>query len=103
VVAAFHHHTLKEGELIPSNDTLVSLGVTARVACAIMLRTRDELVDMHDHDSIDEMMTSIDQASESLKWITHMVDTAYVRILTSASAHLAAGGEAERERRTASS
>ena len=33
------------------------------------------------HDSIDEMMTSIAQASESLKWITHMVDTAYVRIL----------------------
>ena len=30
-----------------------------------------------DHDSIDE----IAQASESLKWITHMVDTAYVRIL----------------------
>ena len=25
-----------------------------------------------DHDSIDEMMTSIAQASESLKWITHM-------------------------------
>jgi hypothetical protein len=34
-----------------------------------------------DHDSIDEMMTSIAQASERLKWITHMVDTAYVRIL----------------------
>jgi hypothetical protein len=27
------------------------------------------------------MMTSIAQASESLKWITHMVDTGYVRIL----------------------
>jgi hypothetical protein len=39
------------------------------------------------------MMTSIAQASESLKWITHMVDTAYVRILASASAHLAAGGK----------
>ena len=38
-----------------------------------------------DHDSIDEMMTSIAQASESLKWITHMV--------SSASAHLAAGGK----------
>ena len=46
-----------------------------------------------DHDSIDEMMTGIAQASESLKWITHMVDTAYVRILASASAHLAAGGK----------
>ena len=34
-----------------------------------------------DHDSIDEMMTSIAQASASLKWITHMVDTAYVCIL----------------------
>jgi hypothetical protein len=31
-----------------------------------------------DHDSIDEMMTSIAQASESLKWITHMVDTACI-------------------------
>ena len=46
-----------------------------------------------DHDSIDEMMTSIAKASESLKWITHMVDTAYVRILASASAYLAAGGK----------
>ena len=46
-----------------------------------------------DHDSIGEMMTSIAQASESLKWITHMVDTAYVRILASAGAHLAAGGK----------
>jgi hypothetical protein len=46
-----------------------------------------------DHDSIDEMMTSIAQASERLKWITHMVDTAYVRFSASASAHLAAEGK----------
>ena len=46
-----------------------------------------------DHDSIDEMMTSIAQASESLKWITHMVDTDMCAFSASASAHLAAGGK----------
>jgi hypothetical protein len=53
-----------------------------------------------DHDSIDEMMTSIAQASERLKWITHMVDTARTWSIrhmcafsASASAHLAAEGK----------
>ena len=45
-----------------------------------------------DHDSIDQMMTSIAQASESLKWITHMVERHMCAFSASASAHLAAGG-----------
>ena len=59
-----------------------------RIAYAIMLRSKEELVELNgelDHESVDQMMADLAGTAEVLKQITAMVETAYVRVLASAS------------------
>jgi hypothetical protein len=81
---------MAKDELIPSDNALARFGVPARLACAVVFRTRDELIDMYDkvdYEEVDKMMTSISEASEGLKQILTMLDAAYIRLLAAASAH----------------
>ena len=58
------------------------------IAYAIMLRSKEELVELHgelDHESVDQMMADLARTAEVLKQITAMVETAYLRVLASAS------------------
>ena len=69
-------------ELFPTDETLTSLGVTCRIACAIMLRSRDDLIASHgklDHAVVDKMMVGLADAAERLKAIAHMAEAAYIR------------------------
>jgi hypothetical protein len=75
-------------ELFPSDETLTSLGVTCRIAYAIM-RSRDDLIASHgklDHAVVDKMMVGLADAAERLKAIAHMAEAAYIRVLASAAA-----------------
>ena len=63
------------------------MGATSRRQAA-MLRSKEELVELHgelDHESVDQMMADLARTAEVLKQITAMVETAYVRVLASAS------------------
>lgn len=83
-------------ELVPSADVMQSLGVTGRLAYSIMLRTRDELIDMHtkvDHDTVDALMTDLADGLEILKGIAAMIDGAYMRTLAAACALQVRGGK----------
>lgn len=80
---------MKPGELLPKNETLLSCGPEARMAYAVMLMTRDDLIAMHgkvDHDHVDKMVASFAETAETLKAIVLMLDTAYMRVLASAAA-----------------
>jgi hypothetical protein len=87
---------MKPGQLIPSDTDFQRCGVSARLAYAIMLRTRDELIDMHkrvDHAHVDQMMTNIFETTEWLKTVVALLDMAYMRVLASASANLVRKGK----------
>jgi hypothetical protein len=80
---------MREGELVPSNEFLTSLGTPCRMAYAIMLLTREHLIASHgrlDHGIVDQMMTDLTDAAERLKEIAHMVEAAYLRVLASSAA-----------------
>jgi hypothetical protein len=80
---------MKQGEMIPSHDVISNHGVTCRIAYGLMLLTRDEMIDMHsnlEHDMVDETMARLMDTGEFLKATAQMVETAYVRVLASASA-----------------
>jgi hypothetical protein len=80
---------MKEEELAPSNEFLISLGLPCRMAYAIMLLTREDLIASHgklDHAVVDKMMAELLNAGERLKEIAHMAEAAYVRVLASAAA-----------------
>jgi hypothetical protein len=82
---------MRKEEFFPSSSMLDDHGVTCRMAYAIMLMSRDELIAMHskiDHEHVDEMMGNLTETSEFLKEVAHMVEAAYVRVLASASAAL---------------
>jgi hypothetical protein len=84
------------GELIPSNERLLEFGVPCRMAYAVMLRTRAELIESHgkvDHSQVDEMVACFADTSEMLKGLVLMLDTAYLRVLASAAAFHAKGGK----------
>jgi hypothetical protein len=87
---------VKRGELIPSNAVLTSCGPACRMAYAIMLMPRDELIAMHgraDHRDVDKMMGAMTFAAEGLKATIAMLENAYLRVLASASAHNVKGGK----------
>jgi hypothetical protein len=87
---------MKPNELIPADATLQSCGVPARLAYAVMLRTREELIEMHgklDHDYVDKMCASFAGTAETLKAIVAMLDAAYLRVLASASARIVRKGK----------
>jgi hypothetical protein len=76
-------------ELFPSPDLHAEHGVTCRVAYAVMLMTRDDLIAMHgnvEHKNIDRTMGALAETEEFLKGVAYMVNSAYVRLLASASA-----------------
>ena len=87
---------MRPGELIPSDETLTACAVPSRMAYAVMLQTKEELIKMHgtvDHEHVDQMMAQLTQSAETLKGITCMLETAYLRLLASASAHLVRKGK----------
>jgi hypothetical protein len=80
---------LKKGEMIPSHEAISDHGVTCRIAYGLMLMTRDKMIDMHstvDHKHMDVLMGNLANTGEFLKATAQMVETAYVRVLASASA-----------------
>jgi hypothetical protein len=83
-------------EFVPSREITDALGITARIAYGIMLKSRADLIEMQktiEHETVDELMGNLAQASEDLKALASMVDQAYVRILASASRHAVNGGK----------
>ncbi|MGO8842967.1 MAG: hypothetical protein ACLQF1_18075 [Methyloceanibacter sp.] len=73
----------EDGKLIPSDETLLNCGVSARMANAVMLQSKEELVGMFDDlpiEVIDEMMVGLVQSAEVLKATIIMLETAYLRI-----------------------
>jgi hypothetical protein len=68
---------------------MADLGVTCRMAYAIMLRTREQMIEAHgdlDHAVLDQMMTRLAETGETLKAIAHMVEIADLRFLASLAA-----------------
>jgi hypothetical protein len=81
---------MREDELLPIKRIWSVLAYRPAWLVRVMLRTRDELIDMYekvDYEDVDKMMTSILQASQSLKQTLHMLNASYVRILAVAAAH----------------
>jgi hypothetical protein len=81
-------------ELLPSDEALTSFGVSCRIAYAIMLRSREELIASHgkiDHADVDKMMANLSDATERFKELAFMIDQAYHRVLASAAAALKQG------------
>ena len=83
-------------ELIPKDASLERCGVACRLAYAIMLMPRDELIAMHgkaEHKVINAMMGNLDETAEWLKGLVAMLDGAYARVLASACAYNVKGGK----------
>jgi hypothetical protein len=81
---------------LPSDETVSRLGLYCRIASQIMTRSKAELIESHkkvDHESMDTLMGGLLDTCEKLKALARLVDAAYVRLLTSASAHFMAGGK----------
>jgi hypothetical protein len=86
----------RDGKLIPSDLDFARCGVPARMAFAVMLRTRDDLIGSHskvEHTIVDKMMANFAETAEWLKSIVAMIDLAYMRVLASAAAYNARGGK----------
>ena len=80
---------MRKGEMIPSHEVISNHGVTCRIAYGLMLLTREKMIDMHstlDHDKVDEIMAHLVDTGEFLKANAQMVESAYQRVLVSASA-----------------
>jgi hypothetical protein len=80
---------MKPGELIPADKILLGCGVPARMAYAILLKTKDAVIAMYDRADIkiiDTLMVSMAEAAETLKVTVHVLDTAYLRVLAAAAA-----------------
>jgi hypothetical protein len=85
---------MKEDELFPSNEKMAELGVTCRMAYGVMLRTREQLIEAHGKlhlAAIEQMMSRLPEAAETLKAIAHMVEIADLRFLASAAAAVKQG------------
>jgi hypothetical protein len=73
--------------LIPSGDAMHRLGVTARAACAVMLRSRAELIDMHKNvppESVDAMMDAFMEGKRDLAALVGMIEAAFARTVAAA-------------------
>jgi hypothetical protein len=61
-----------------------------------MLRTKRQLSSMHgevEHEAVDKVMSSLFEAAEVFKEAAAIIDAAYLRVLSSASARVIAGGK----------
>lgn len=74
--------------LFPSDKEMINCAVAARMSYAVMLMEKKDLVAMHgkvEHKHVDTMMGQMMDSAEMLKAVAQMVETAYLRILASAS------------------
>ena len=81
-------------EFIPAEDEWKFHGTTCRMAHAICLKTREDLIAMHgkaEHETVDAMMAEFLETGEALKELVQMCDVAYARVLASAAAAHKAG------------
>jgi hypothetical protein len=79
---------MQPDELVPSNEVLREFGVYARMAYAIMLRTKPELMEMPntlDEDKVENMMANLLSTAEEMKQIVSMIESAYMRMLVALS------------------
>jgi hypothetical protein len=75
-------------------DRIRRFGVPVRIAYRIMERTKRQLSNIHgriEHEHVDGMMASLFEAAEVFKEIAAILDAAYIRVLSSASARVIAG------------
>jgi hypothetical protein len=87
---------MRPTELCPSAQTMATLGISARVAFGIMLKTREELIDMHknlEHATVNEIMERLMEAESYAKDITAMIRSATARILAAGCKHQLTGGK----------
>jgi hypothetical protein len=73
-----------DNNLIPSPELLKDIGKSARLAHAMLLRSRDELVAMHEKlecAEIDVMISLLDDARKKAGALAAMIDEAYSRVL----------------------
>ena len=83
-------------KFIPSADAWSAAGFNCRLAHAICLKTRDDLIAMHgktEHETIDAMMAEILATGEAMKEMAQMCSAAYARMLASAAAAYKRGVE----------
>jgi hypothetical protein len=75
--------------LYPPREATDRHGVNCRLAYALMLRSRDELIASHgelEHELVDKLMANLLETGEWLKAMAEMVESAYARLLASTSA-----------------
>jgi hypothetical protein len=73
-----------DNKLIPSPELLKDIGKSARLAHAVLLRPRDELVAMHEKlecAEIDVMISLLNDARKKAGALAAMIDEAYSRVL----------------------
>lgn len=99
----FEPWTKEEGEaLVPGREVMDNLGFWSRAAYALMLRSKEQLVQSHgemEHELIDSLMGGLADTVEKLKALAQMVEQAYIRVLVSASAFSVAGGKFKHAKR----
>jgi hypothetical protein len=91
-----HPPDLSPSELLPSHETMETVSITARIAYSIMLKSREELIEMHkaiEHEVMDELMGKLAQATEDFKALASICDQAYAHILAAGSRHAVSGGK----------
>lgn len=81
----------KPSKLEPSSQLMYELGITARVAHAVMQRSKEQLIDMFeelDFKSACELFAALQTTGEALESLAGMVKAAELRVLVAATAHL---------------
>ena len=76
-------------EFIPTVDEWKFYGINCRMAHAICLKTREDLIEMYgkaEYETVDALMAGILQTGEALKELVQMCEAAYARGLASAAA-----------------
>jgi hypothetical protein len=91
-----HPPDLSPSEPLPSRETMETVSITARIAYSIMLKSREELIEMHkaiEHEAMDELMGKLAQAAEDLRRSRRYAIRTYVHILAAGSKHAVSGGK----------
>jgi hypothetical protein len=91
-----------DGKMLPSAELMKQIGISARLAYAILLRTKAELMDMRKQvgdEALDEVMNGMQADREAAKELVKMMEAAQLRMISAvASAEMA---EATRRKRKA--
>lgn len=80
----------------PGVETMNYLGFYCRVSAAIMTRTKVELSEIHtnlEHKEVDKLVAGLIDTAEMLKALASVAESAYLRVLASASSHHLSGGK----------